>query len=42
MSILQTCPTICGHTTPDCQYLLRLMNVLDIREPKEITKTTNF
>ncbi|AHM67316.1 hypothetical protein LK13_05580 [Paenibacillus polymyxa] len=31
-----------GHTTPDCQYLLRLMNVLDIREAKEITKTTNF
>lgn len=31
-----------GDTTPDCHYLLRLMNVLDIREPKEITKTIEF
>ncbi|ODA43049.1 helix-turn-helix transcriptional regulator [Desulfosporosinus sp. BG] len=27
-----------GDTTPDCHYLLRLMNVLDIREINELTK----
>jgi transcriptional regulator with XRE-family HTH domain len=31
-----------GDTTPDCHYLLRLTNVLDIREPREIKKTTEI
>ncbi|AHF08761.1 XRE family transcriptional regulator [Dehalobacter restrictus DSM 9455] len=27
-----------GDTNPDCYYLLRLMNVLDIRQVSELTK----
>lgn len=31
-----------GTTTPDCRYLLRLMNALDIKEIQQLTKITEL